>query len=435
MSECAGAAAPRILFLCEHAVPSVDACSKRITVFADHFAKRGWGVSVLASETSFADSLEGFEPPYFLSCYPAFTMGEKTVVNRLRNNLSECLGAVRVAKKMGVFDVVVCTSPPLMLSSAGVRIARRTRARLVFDVRDIWPQVAYEMGSFDPGSVYGQVFSRLAEKAYRAADLITVVTEGKACKLKKLLDAELAAKVRVVSNGLDAGFLRNREDEALVCEHRLDKGPICAYVGNLGLAQGLSSLLGIAAARPDVRFLLFGSGAEEELLRSEIANRKLSNVSLCGRVDERGAFTVLSRASLAYVPLVSSALTSSIPTKLYEALGCGCPVLLAAQGDAVKVLEEVGLGRSAPPEDNSALLAAFDSVLARSWTTEERHRARDLVLSRHSRQVAARKLEELLMREVLDDGRFAAFGKQHVARITIGGDSEGKGNGDTRWLT
>ena len=338
--------------------------------------------------------------------------------------MSERFGAVRTAKGMGRFDVVVCTSPPLMLSSAGVRIARRAGARLVFDVRDIWPQVAYEMGSFSPDSVYGRVFSRLAEKAYRAADLVTVVTEGKARKLEGLLSADLAAKVRVVPNGLDVGFLRNEEDESLVRTYRLDEGPVCAYVGNLGLAQGLSSLLGIAAARPNARFLLFGGGAEESLLRAEIARKGLSNVSLCGRVNERGAFTVLRRASLAYVPLVSSALTSSVPTKLYEALGCGCPVLLAAQGDAVRVLDEVGLGRSAPPEDASALLAAFDAVLARSWTVEECRRASDLVVSRHSRQTAAEKLEELIVREVLNGDRFAAFADRRA--VEVARDGEGR---------
>lgn len=424
MKSHAGVAAPRILFLCEHAAPSVDACSKRITVFSEHFAGRGWDVSVLASETSLVGASEGFEQPRFLSYYPAFAMDEKTVVNRLRNNLSERFGAVRTAKGMGRFDVVVCTSPPLMLSSAGVRIARRAGARLVFDVRDIWPQVAYEMGSFSPDSVYGRVFSRLAEKAYRAADLVTVVTEGKARKLEGLLSADLAAKVRVVPNGLDVGFLRNEEDESLVRTYRLDEGPVCAYVGNLGLAQGLSSLLGIAAARPNARFLLFGGGAEESLLRAEIARKGLSNVSLCGRVNERGAFTVLRRASLAYVPLVSSALTSSVPTKLYEALGCGCPVLLAAQGDAVRVLDEVGLGRSAPPEDASALLAAFDAVLARSWTVEECRRASDLVVSRHSRQTAAEKLEELIVREVLNGDRFAAFADRRA--VEVARDGEGR---------
>ena len=72
--------------------PSVDACSKRITVFSEHFAGRGWDVSVLASETSLVGASEGFEQPRFLSYYPAFAMDEKTVVNRLRNNLSERFG-------------------------------------------------------------------------------------------------------------------------------------------------------------------------------------------------------------------------------------------------------------------------------------------------------------------------------------------------------
>lgn len=412
-------ARPRILFLCEHAAPSVDACSKRVTVFAKHFSERGWDVAVLASETSLADAPKDFEPPFRLSYYPAFAMRKKTVISRLRNNASERFGAVRAARGMGRFDVVVCTSPPLMLSSAGIRIARKAEAKLVFDVRDIWPQVAYEMDSFAPGSVYGRVFSYLAQKAYRAATLVTTVTEGKAATLEQSLQGDLAAKVRIVPNGLDVGFLQNEEDMELVRTHRLDEGPVCAYVGNLGLAQGLSSLLHIAEARPHVRFLLFGSGAEEALLRTAVAERRLGNVSLCGRVDERGAYTVLRRATLAYVPLVSSKLANSVPTKLYEALGCECPVVLAAQGDSVRVLEETGLGAAAPPEDKEALLAAFDAVLERDWTVEERRRASERIVSNHSRQAAAELLENLLAREVLAVREGAAVA--HGVRALAGG--------------
>ncbi|WP_172623408.1 glycosyltransferase family 4 protein [Arabiibacter massiliensis] len=363
---------------------------------ADELAACGHDVQVLASETSLSDADESYETPDNVHFYPAFKIGTKTVLNRLRNNWSEKAGSERVARGLGRFDIVVVTSPPLMLTMSGIRIARKAGAKLVFDVRDIWPDVAYEMGSFKPCSLYGVVFSRLAKRAYKEAALITTVTEGKTEKLSGQLPPRDAAKVHLVPNGLDVGFLEAEERSDVVERYKLDENPPCVYIGNLGLAQGLTSLLDIAEERPAKRFLLFGSGAEERLLVDEVARRSLPNVELCGRIDARGAFTLLKHAACAYVSLKSSCMTDSVPTKLYEALGCGCPVLLAAQGDSAVIVEECGLGVVAPPEDHKALLRAFDEVTDSDWTEERKATAGRSIVANHSRQAAARKFAQIV---------------------------------------
>ena len=294
---------------------------------------------------------------------------------------------------MGAFDVVVCTTPPLLLTASAVRIARRKRARLVLDVRDIWPDVAYEMGSFVPGSLYGRFFEFLAKRAYGASDLIVSVSPSKVEKLKVRVPS---GRVELVPNGIDGTFLENSEDPEAIARFRLDEGPICAYVGNIGLAQGLGTLLDIAAARPRVRFLLFGKGADEAKLKKRVTSEGLANVKFCGSVDASGVYTVLQHVNLAYVPLVSSRLRDSIPTKIYEALACGCPVLLAAKGDAANLIDASGLGAHAAPEDPAALLAAFDSLIEHPFSNAERTAASRWVAENHSRQRFAEKFAGLV---------------------------------------
>ena len=394
----------RVLLLCEHYHPHADACAKRMRVMAEELTAFGCDVQVLASEASLSEAGDGYVAPGNVHLYPVFKMGTKTVLNRLRNNWSEKAGSKHAARALGRFDVVVVTSPPLMLVLSGIEIARWASAKLVLDVRDIWPDVAYEMGSFSEGSVYGRFFDRLARRAYGEASLITTVSEGKAEKLRNQLPPEDAAKVRLVPNGLDMGFLQNEERPEIVGRYKLDEDRPCVYVGNLGLAQGLTTLLDIASERPGRRFLLFGSGAEEGLLAEEIAARSLSNVELCGRVDARGVFTLLRHAACAYVPLKSSSMVDSVPTKLFEALGCGCPVLLAAQGNSAVIVEESGLGAVAPPEDGRALLEAFDRVVGTEWTDGQRRAASKYVAASHSRQAAARRFARMVDEE-LDHGR------------------------------
>ena len=349
----------------------------------------GIDVQVLASSDSLLDVPEGYEKPCYVTFFETFPLKEKTLINRLKNNFGGLRASVKAAEAMGDFDVVLCTTPPLLLTSAAMTIARKKHAKLVLDVRDIWPDVAYEMGSFTPGSLYGRFFSLIAKRGFRAADLVTTVSAGKVEKLRGRVSTE-KARIMLVPNGIDEAFVRTTEDSSIVELYRLDGGLICCYVGNIGLAQGLGTLLDIASARPRVRFLLFGAGADKRALEKRVATEGLRNVEFCGNVDARGVYTVLRHSTLAYVPLVSSRLKDSIPTKLYECIGCGCPVLLAAQGDSVGLLEETGLGEHAAPEDAEGLLCAFDTLLARKFTAEEKGAAARKVLAEHSRQQAAR---------------------------------------------
>ena len=392
----------RFLLLCEHYYPHVDACAKRMRVISEELMKSGHDVVILASETSLAEAPANYVVPDYVHFFTTFKMTEKTVIKRLRNNWSEKTGSESIAKELGEFDVVVVSSPPLMLALSGISIAKSAGAKLVFDVRDIWPDVAYEMGSFDEKSIYGRVFTIIANRAYRNAFLITTVSKSKAAKLRSKLKPGDAAKVRLVPNGLDLAFFNVRERPDLVRHFHLDDDPPCVYIGNLGLAQGLTTLLNIAKQRPNTRFLLFGSGAEQKKLSEEIKRLGLLNAKLCGRIDARGVRTLLNYAACAYVPLKNSNMIDSVPTKLYEALGSGCPVLLAAQGDSVEILKESGLGIACAPEDTAGLLAAFDQIMSKRWTIAERSYSREYIASMHSRQESAKQFENIILHEIVD---------------------------------
>lgn len=383
----------RILYLVDSYRPSRSACANRSVVLVEALRRAGHDVQVLTSSDSFVDAPDKRVVSEGVSVFKTYPLEKKTLINRVRNNFGGSFESAKVADGMGDFDVVVCTTPPLLLTSAAVKIARRKRAKLVLDVRDIWPDVAYEMGSFAPGSLYGRFFERLARKAYRAADLIVSVSPGKVAKLR---DRVPGGHIELVPNGIDESFLDNTEDAGVIQRFRLDEGPTCAYVGNIGLAQGLGTLLDIAAARSGVRFLLFGKGADEAKLRERASSEALLNVEFCGSVDARGVYTVLRHATLAYVPLVSSRLRDSIPTKIYESLACGCPVLLAAEGDAADLIDASGLGMHVAPEDFAALLAAFDRLVVNPYTQDERDATSVWVLANNSRQKSAASLTSMI---------------------------------------
>jgi glycosyltransferase involved in cell wall biosynthesis len=321
-------------------------------------------------------------------------MKKKTTLYRMLNSMGLAISSVKEAKKIKNIDVVLTTCPPPLINMAGWHIAKSHKAKLVYDVRDVWPDVALEMGSFSAGSIYARVFAYIRDFMLKKADLVTAVSPGKVNKLKGYSGKD---NIVQISNGYNVEFKNNKINEELYKKIK-DRGSyICIYIGNLGLAQGLSQLLNIAAKckeeKIEATFLLYGSGAEEKLLKEYVEDNKLTNVSFEGRLPNKDMYTVLKAADLSFVSLVSENLKDSIPTKLYEALGVGCPVLLAAAGDSADVLNETGLGIAIKPNDDGALWNAFIKLHDNRQEYEQyKDKAVHLMETKYSLQTSAKRL-------------------------------------------
>lgn len=398
----------RILYISDSYRPSRSACANRACVLAEALLDAGHDVRVLASSDSLIDADSDYKAPDYVTFFQTFPLKEKTLKNRLKNNFGGLVESFKMAKSMGSFDIVICTTPPLLIAIAAMKVAKRLNARFVLDVRDIWPDVAYEMGAFTPRSLYGKFFERVARNAYRMADFVVSVSPGKVEKLRKRVSANCADRVLLVPNGIDESFIELDSDERVIERFALDDGrKACVYIGNVGLAQGLDSLLAIAENRRDVRFLIFGTGADRAKLEAKAERKGLENVEFCGIIGPSEVKSVLENAAASYIPLVSSKLSDSIPTKLYEALACGCPVVLAAAGDSVRILEESGLGTAVAPERQECLLRVFSKVIDSDWSDAQRGRARSYVAENHLRQQFAKTFVDAI--ETLDERAPVAY--------------------------
>lgn len=371
--------------------------AKRIKTFCQVWTQLGHQVTILTPQCD-----ENMRAIGSVHVCPTVKLKRKTKINRTLNGLIFSASSFLISLGIGHADVVLTTSPPPLISLSGWLIARVKRAKLVYDVRDIWPDVALEMGSFPPTSVYARVFAFIRNFMLHHAELVTTVSPG---KVKKLQGYNPKGKVIEITNGLDEEFLSVAEDERVASQFGIDRVFTCVYIGNLGLAQGLNQLLHIArnAKREDLnaQFLLFGKGAEEALLRDMVNNERLDNVHFAGQISNDEIYSVLKYAQMSFVSLVNGNLRDSVPTKIFEALGVGCPVLLAAEGDAVDILREGGLGIVAHPNDDDALWKAFLQLYnGLPEVLIHRDEARRLMLEKYSRQKAARKLENILRGEV-----------------------------------
>ncbi len=387
----------RILLHTEEYLPTALACAIRMDVFASQLRQLGHEVVVIAGSNHLAGKENKKHEGVIYA--PTMKMRKKTTLLRLLSNLSFAVSSVFCAMRAGKFDVVITTSPPPLISISGWLIAKMKGAKLVYDVRDIWPDVALEMGSFSEGGLFASVFGWIADFMYRRADRITTVSPGKVSKLRNKLDADSRDKVLLISNGYDLrNDLESRNGDA-VKRFGLKDCPTCVYIGNVGLAQGLESLLEIAAQTKhrEYQFLIFGSGAEKESLEAKAKQQGLIQVRFCGNLPHEQVAAVLSHAKISYIPLKNANMKDSVPTKLYESLAVGCPVLLAAVGDAADILEETGLGFHVSPDEGEKIVAAFDELVDRyDQIIQKRESAMRIVRERHSRQSAVLELEKQL---------------------------------------
>lgn len=392
----------KILIHSDEYYPTAQACAYRMQILADAFVKQGNEVTVIASSANLYGKNFAKRDEKVLYA-AAIKMTKKTAIMRLFNNLSFAINSIFMAVKIGKIDVVITTSPPPLISFSGWLIAKMKGAKLVYDVRDIWPDVAVEMGSFSRDSLYYKVFKFIARFMYKNADWITTVSPGKVSKITKHLneiDSNIdKKKIKLVPNGFDESILNNILDENLIDKYHLKEKFTCVYIGNIGLAQGLGTLLDVVekTKHKDVQFLLFGKGAEKDMLEKEANRRGLNNISFCGLLPHEKVFTLLSYSKLSFIPLRNSSMKDSIPTKVYEALGIGCPVLLVAEGDSCEIVNESEMGRCISPDHTEQLAEVFDEMIENySKYSEHRTKARKLMQEKYSRQQIAVGFENML---------------------------------------
>lgn len=392
-----------ILIHTDEYYPTSQACSYRMQVFADTFTSLGDKVTVVTSTANLGPSTDEQQLRREKIIYsPAIRMKKKTTIMRMLNNLSFGVSSIFSSFHAGKVDVVITTSPPPLISISGWIISKVKRAKLVYDVRDIWPDVALEMGSFTEDSFYCKTFKSIAAFMYKHADIVTTVSPGKVEKLKNQFSSYFHCKknrtedkVWLVENGFDESVRKYDLDHEIIEKYDIDKKFTCVYIGNIGLAQGLGALLDVAAntKHKGVQFLCFGKGAEKEILEKRVREEGLNNVRFCGVVDHDKVLSILTYSKLSFIPLKNNNMKDSVPTKLYEALGLGCPVLLVAEGDSVDIVKEVGLGRYiSPSEGKEKLVELFDSIVDNYQLFDEhKENAIEVVQEKYSRQKIAKE--------------------------------------------
>jgi glycosyltransferase involved in cell wall biosynthesis len=347
----------KLLILTQYFPPEVGAPQNRLFELAVRLKKAGVDVTVLTAMPNYPqmkiyagyenkkyhfEEIEGI-PVHRSSIY---IPRSKSIVQRLLNYFSFVYSSARTGrKKVGSVDLILCESPPLFLGWSALYLKRKKKAKLIFNVSDLWPESAEKLGVVTNKWMLKLAYN-LEAKLYKKSVLVSGQTQG-ICK--SVSTRFPGVPTYWLPNGVDLNYYNPAEIAATDWRKRngfSENDVLFLYAGIIGLAQGLEVILSAAEKVKDqtrIHFILLGSGPEKEKLIRLKEEKDLSNVLFLDAVGKKEMPEIVNSIDVSVIPLKKMDLfLGAIPSKIFENLAMQKPILLGVDGEARELFIQQG---------------------------------------------------------------------------------------------
>lgn len=362
-----------ILFLSDNFPPEVNAPASRTFEHCRLWAQAGHRVTVITCAPNFPKGK--LFPGYKNSLWQTEMMDGVRVVRvwsyitaetgmraRFMDYNSYVVMAGIASLFVGRVDVLVGTSPQFFTAIGAWIIGMVKRSPWIFELRDIWPESIKAVGEMKNSPRALRWLENIELFLYRRADRIVSVTHS----FRRVLGTRGidTNKIDVVTNGIDVSrFTPRPKDQAVLRETGLEGHFVAGYIGTHGMAHALETLL--AAARQlkslpggkDIKILFLGDGTRKEALKQQALQMELDNVVFIDSVAKDEVVRYWSMLDVSIIHLRKSELfTTVIPSKLFECMGMGIPVLHGVAGESADIVVREGIGQLFEPESVEQLV-------------------------------------------------------------------------------
>lgn len=413
-----------IAYVSHYFPPEVNAPAVRVSELARLWHTRGHRVTVL---TGFPNHPSGIIPPEYRGRRVQeeefsgvrvirtwmYAAANKGLIRRTLNYLSFMLSAVTLGgRRLGRPDVIIGTSPQIFVAVAAWWLARRKRARFVFEVRDIWPEEIQAVGALNNRFAL-RVLEALEVFLYRRADRIVAVAQGTVDTL--VARGVPREKLVLVPNGVDLGGWAASDRQGARARLGVDGEFVVSYIGTHGMAHRLETILDAAeqlSNLPHLRILMVGDGAERRRLEIRAHARALKNVEFVGEVSRDRVRDYYSASDVCLVPLRRAGLfTRNIPSKVYEIMASGRPMIIGTEGESRALIDDAGCGVAVEPENAKAVAEAILALHGRpEWAAQLGASGRRYVETHNDRALLADRYLDML-RDVVSNAAAGGPGR------------------------
>lgn len=393
----------RLLFLNRSFWPDVEATGQFLTELCEDLSGLGHEITFVAGPSYHITNRRRF--PWRSETYGAVsivrTWGTRLPKRRLAARLTNLgtyylLGALAALKSYKPDIVVAATDPPL-LGVLGAWLKRLWKCRFVYNVRDLYPDIAYANGGLKNPQLL-KLLNVSNAVAYRDADRIILVGHDMAGRVvRKGVPPE---KLTVVPDWVDCAQIQPLSGS--IFRQRLGQKFVVMYSGNLGLSQRLETVLEAARVlRDDARivFILVGEGAQKAQLQSRARQMDLPNVLFQPYRPKELLAESLSSADLHLIPLAAGTSGCLVPSKVYGILAAGRPfiAMMDKEAEVAALARDNRVGRVVAPGDSRGLASVVQEAAGRPAELRAMgERARMLALERFDRRVVTRRFAEVL---------------------------------------
>jgi glycosyltransferase involved in cell wall biosynthesis len=401
-----------ILFLTDNFPPEVNAPATRTYEHCREWVRMGEKVTIITCAPNFPKGkvYDGYKNKLWQSedmngirvirVWTYITANEG-FVRRILDYVSFMISAVIAALFVRRVDLVVGTSPQFFTACAAYIVASYKFVPFVFELRDIWPESIKAVGAMKESAAI-RWLERIEMFLYRRASRIVSVTNSfKQILIERGIDGE---KIDVITNGVDlTRFQPISKDGALEHELKLEGKFVAGYIGTHGMAHSLETLLEAAqklAAMPDgdkFHILFLGDGARKRKTVEQARDMGLENVTFVDSVQKSEVVRYWSLLDVSIIHLKKNKLfTTVIPSKLFECMGMGIPVLHGVVGESAQIVEKEKVGLLFEPENADALVEKLRRLEKDKSLYEKLRVASIEAAKRYDRKVLAMQMLDIL---------------------------------------
>jgi len=287
-------------------------------------------------------------------------------------------------------DVVVASSGPITVGIPGLVARYLRRRKLVFEVRDLWPEGAIELGVLKNPFLKWVAF-RLEKACYRAASLIVTLSPGMADHITRKHGYRHTLSVtNAADNALFAGERPPWQPPDWVAGRKL-----AIYTGNIGMVNHSTYLFEAARileqrGNREILILLIGDGQLRTSLQQQIETSGATNIRIHGLMPKSELVDWVRAAMVSLVPLQGTPiLDTSSPNKLFDSLAAGVPVVQTTSGWIKDLLAEHDCGVTVDPDKPEELADCLEDLA--------RDTARQREMGANARKLARESCDKLIL--------------------------------------
>ena len=242
-------------------------------------------------------------------------------------------------------DIIIVESPPLTLAVSALLLAKLTRAKLIMNVSDLWPLSAKELGAIRGEGFIYKSLAKLEHFLYKHS----IVCMGQSQEIVDYIEEHGAKQTYLFRNGVSPERFNN------IKKHQKGDKLLIVYTGLLGYAQGILGICkNINFNEINAEFHIYGAGGEQKDIEQYLSDNPNKGIYYHGKVSREQIPNVLSIYDCTLIPLVKN-IYGAVPSKIYESMAAGLPILFSGEGEGAKIVQENTLGWVSPALDFMAL--------------------------------------------------------------------------------